>query len=131
MRNLTTAAIIICPEISDSGFQQFIHDRTKDFNIRDIFNAPAISNNDNGIEVRIFIYLIFEAIQKVHESAINAIFNSPSLSLKTEITFTILIMPEINRIATYKTEFWQFGIINENERIIADIYNIHDSIFFN
>ena len=108
-----------------------MHDGTKDFNIRDIFNAPAISNNDNGIRVRIFTYLISEAIQKVYGSAINAIFNNPFLSPETEAAFIILIMPEINRIATYKTEFWQFKVINKNERIIAGTYNVHDSIFLN
>jgi hypothetical protein len=105
MRNLTTTAIVICPEISDSGFQQFMHDKTKDLDIRNIFNAPAISSDDNGIKIRIFTYLISEAIQKVHGSAINAIFNGPFLSLETEAAFTIFIMPEIDRIAIYKTEF--------------------------
>jgi hypothetical protein len=62
IRNLITAAIVICPEILDFGFQQSMHDKTKDFNIRDIFNAPAISGNDNGIGIRIFIYFISETI---------------------------------------------------------------------
>jgi hypothetical protein len=108
-----------------------MHDGTKDLNIRDIFNAPAIFNNDNGIRVRISTYFISEAIQKVYEFVINAIFNSPSLSSETEVAFTILIIPEIDRIATHKIEFWQFRVINENERIIAGIYSIHDSIFLN
>jgi hypothetical protein len=131
MRNLTTAAIVICPEIPDSGLQQSMHDGTKDLDIRDIFNAPAISGDDNGIGVRISTYLISEAIQKVHGSAINAIFNGPSLSPETEAASTIPIMPEIDRIATHKTEFWQFGVINENEGTIAGTYGVHDSIFLN
>jgi hypothetical protein len=82
-----------------------MHDRTKDLNIRDIFNTPAISSNDNGIGIRIFTYLISETIQKVHRSAINMIFNGSFLSLETEAAFIIPIIPEIDRIATYKTEF--------------------------
>jgi hypothetical protein len=67
----------------------------------------------------------------MHGSAVNTIFNNPSLSSETEVAFIILIMPEINWIATHKTEFWQFKAINENERTIAGTYNIHDSIFLN
>jgi hypothetical protein len=108
-----------------------MHDKTKDFDIRDIFNAFAISGNDNGIKIRIFTYLISETIKKVHGFAVNAIFNGPSLSLEMETAFTIFIMPEIDRIVTYKIKFWQFGTINENERIIIGTYGIYNSIFLN
>jgi hypothetical protein len=108
-----------------------MHDETKVFNIRDIFNAPAIFSDDNGIEIRISTYLISEAIKKVHKSAVNSIFNGPSLSLEMEAAFTILIIPEINRIVTHKTKFWQFGAINKNKEIIANTYGIHNSIFLN
>jgi hypothetical protein len=106
-----------------------MHDGTKNLNIRDIFNAPAIFNDDNGIGIRIFIYLIFETIKKIYRFAVNTIFNN--LLTKTETASTIFIIPEMNRIAIYKIKFWQFGIINENERIIAGIYNIYDNIFLN
>ncbi len=106
-----------------------MHDGTKNLDIRDIFNVPAISGNDNGIRVRIFIYLIFEAIKKVYESVVNAIFNGPFLSLEMEVASTIFIMPEIDRIVIYKTKFWQFGAINENEEIVAGIYGVYNSIF--
>jgi len=105
MRNLTTAAIVIYLELPDSGLQQSMHDRTKDFNIRDIFNTSAISGDDNGIKVRISIYLISEAIKKVHKSVINTIFNGPPLSSETEAASTIFIISEIDRIAIHKTKF--------------------------
>ncbi len=131
IRNLTTTIIIIYLKLPNSDLQQSIHDRTKDFNIRDIFNTPAISNNDNGIRVRISTYLISEAIKKVYKSAINIIFNSPPLSSETEAASTIFIISEIDRIVVYKIKFWQFGVINKNEEIIAGIYGIYNSIFFN
>ncbi len=105
IRNLITAVIIIYSKLSDSGFQQSIHDKTKNLNIRDIFNAPAISDNDNGIRVRIFTYLISEAIKKVYRSAIDAIFNDPPLSSETEAASTIFTIPEIDRIVIYKIKF--------------------------
>ena len=105
IRNLTITVIVICLELPDSGLQQFMYDGTKDLNIRDIFNTPAISGDDNGIKVRISIYLISEAIKKVYKSVINTIFNSPSLSLKTEAASTIFIISEIDRIAIHKTKF--------------------------
>jgi hypothetical protein len=103
--NLITTTIVIYLKLSNSDFQQSIHDRTKNLNIWDIFNTPAIFSDDNGIEIRIFIYFIFETIKKIYKSAINAIFNNSSSSLKTETAFTIFIIPEINRIAIYKIKF--------------------------
>ncbi len=118
-------------KLPDSSLQQSIHDRTKDFNIRDIFNTSAISNNDNDIRVRISIYLISEAIKKVHKSVINTIFNNPFLSLEIEAASIISTIPEIDRIAIYKIKFWQFGTINKNEKTITDIYDIYNNIFLN
>ena len=129
IRNLTTTTIVIYPKLPISDLQQSMHDGTKDFDIRDIFNTPAISNDDNGIRVRISIYFIFEVIKKMYRSAVNTIFNS--LSTKTEAASIMSIIPEIDRIVIYKIKFWQFGAINKNKEIIAGIYNIHDSIFFN
>ncbi len=103
--NLTNTAIMICSELPDSGLQQSMHDKTKNFNIRNIFNTPAIFNNDNDIGVRIFIYLISEAIKKVYKSAVNTIFNNPSSSLEIKTTSTISIIPKIDRIATHKIKF--------------------------
>jgi hypothetical protein len=105
MRNLITAAIVIYLELLNSGLQQSMHDGTKDFNIRDIFNAPAIFGNDNDIRIRISIYLISEAIKKIYKFAINTIFNNSFLSSETEAAFTIFIIPKINRIAIYKIKF--------------------------
>ncbi len=128
--NLTTAVIIIYLELPNSGFQQFMHDRTKDLNIRDIFNVPVISGDDNGIGVRISIYLIFEAIKKIYRSAVNTIFNGSPLLLETETASTISIISEIDWIAIYKIKFWQFEVINKNEGIIVGIYGVYNSIFF-
>ncbi len=101
--NLTTTVIIIYLEIPDSSLQQSIHDETKNLNIRDIFNTPAISNNDNGIRVRISIYLISKIIKKAYKSVVNTIFND--LLTETGTASTIFIIPKIDRIAIYKTEF--------------------------
>ena len=82
-----------------------MYDGTKDFNIRNIFNAPAIFGDDNGIGVRISIYLISEVIKKVYGSAVDAIFNGPLLSSKTKTASTISTIPKIDRIAIYKIKF--------------------------
>ncbi len=105
IRNLIIAAIVIYLELPDSSLPHFMYDGTKNFNIRDIFNTPAISNDDNDIGVRISIYLISEAIKKMYGSIINTIFNGPPLSLETETTSTIFIIPEIDRMAIYKIKF--------------------------
>ena len=103
IRNLIITIIVIYPRLPISSLQQSIHDRTKDLNIRDIFNTPAISNNDNDIGVRISTYLISETIKKVYGSVVNTIFNN--LLTETEAASIIFIIPEINRIAIYKIKF--------------------------
>ena len=105
MRNLITAVIIIYLNLPRSGLQQSIHDKTKHLNVYNIFTAPAISGDDNGIKIRISTYLISDAIRKVHSSEINIIFDSPSLSLETEAALTISIIPEINLIVINKIKF--------------------------
>ncbi len=101
IRNLTTAAIIIYPELPSSGVQQTIHDRTKNLNIHNIFTTLAISGDDNGIRINISTYLISNTIRKVYLSKINTIFNKKNLESE-EATF---IIPEINRIPVNKTKF--------------------------
>src|SRR5690242_3774078 len=98
MRNLTTAAIIICPDLPMSGLQQNMHDPTKELHEQDILNAPAISGNDNGFGVNISTYLISDAIRKVHSPGVDAIFSLETIP-------TAPTMPEIDRIATNKTRF--------------------------
>ena len=105
IRNLTTAVIIIYLNLPGSSLQQSIHDGTKHLNIYNIFTAPAISGNDNNIRIYIFIYLISDAIRKVHLFNINTIFDGPSLLSETETALTISTIPEINLIATNKTKF--------------------------
>ncbi len=82
-----------------------MYDGTKYFNVYDIFIAPVISGDDNGIRIRISIYLISDAIRKVYSFKINAIFDSPFLLLETEAAPIISIMSEINLIAINKIKF--------------------------
>ncbi len=82
-----------------------MHDGTKYFNVYDIFTAPAISGDDNGIRIRISICLILDAIRKVYSSGVDAIFDSSSLLLETEAASIMFIIPEINLIAINKIKF--------------------------
>ena len=105
IRNLTTAAIIIYPNLPGSDLQQSIHNETKHLNVYNIFTAPAISGDDNDLKIYIFIYLILDTIRKVHSSKINTIFNNPSLLSETEAALTMPTIPKINLIAINKTKF--------------------------
>ncbi len=82
-----------------------MYNGTKHLNVYDIFTAPVIFGDDNGLKIRISTYLILDAIRKVHSSGINTIFNSPSLSSETEAALTIPTISEINLIAINKTKF--------------------------
>ena len=98
-----------------------MHNPTIKLHLHDIFTAPAISGDDNGIGIRISKSLISDAIEKVHSSAVNMIFDGSGHTLPR--------MPEIDLIATNKTKFWQFGAIFEDEGTIAGTYGVHQSIF--
>ena len=82
-----------------------MYNGTKYLNIYDIFTAPAIFGDDNGLGIRISTCLISDAIRKVHSSGIDAIFNGLSLSSETEAALTISTIPGIDLIAINKIKF--------------------------
>jgi hypothetical protein len=53
MRAMTTAALVLCPELSPSGLCQSMHNQTIPLILDNIFNSPAISGMDGGIGLEI------------------------------------------------------------------------------
>jgi hypothetical protein len=121
MRAMTTAAIVLCSSLPLLGLRQTMHNPTIELYLSDIVAAPGITGNDNEIGAHITRSLISDAIKKVHSFGVNQIFDHSERTAPT--------MPEIDRIRTNKTEFWQFGAIFEDEGTIAGTYGVHQSIF--
>ena len=121
MRAVTTAAIVICPELPPGGLQQSMHNPSIPLNVHDFFTAPSITGNDNGVGVAITSSLISDAVQRVHTSGVNNVFKDQ------EDLFPR--MPVLHCIRGVKTKFWQFGGIFEDEGTISGTYGVHRNIF--
>jgi hypothetical protein len=119
MRAMTTAALVLCPELPPSGLRQSMHNPTIPLVVDDIFNAPAISGMDGGIGLDISRSLIADAIKRVYADGVNMVFRHSNYPQ----------MPNINCLKANKTQFWQFGAIFEDEGTIQGTYGVHNSIF--
>jgi hypothetical protein len=120
MCSMTTAAIILCPELPSSGLHQVMHNPTVPLRVHDIFSAPGISDDDS-IGLDISRSLITDAIKRLHPSSVSRIFTDSDDSYPK--------MPRLQSIRADKTRFWQFGAIFEDEGTIDGTYGVHESIF--
>ena len=118
MKNLTTAAIVICPELPVTGLSQTMHDPSIQLSFQEILEGPAISGDNTGPDIT--RTLICDAIKRIHAPGVMKIFEGINNAFK---------MPVIQHIKATTTEFWQLGGISENEGTIAGTYNVHDKIF--
>jgi hypothetical protein len=121
MTNLTTAAIVLCPELPSTGLLQSMHDPSIKLNVNKIYLAPGISGDSNTQAIS--KSLIFDAIKRIHHRGISQVFGGKDKAAK------VLLMPTIERLDTNTTSFWQLGGINENEGTIDGTYKVHDAIF--
>ncbi|KAK0123584.1 hypothetical protein ONS96_000425 [Cadophora gregata f. sp. sojae] len=140
---MTTAAIIICPEIPITGLTQSMHNPTVPLAWKDIVFSPGISGLDyplpldtvlplppdstyhqslsQSIGERITRFLIADAIRDLHPTAVRTIFQD-----KTSLFPS---MPELDLLPVRRTEYYQFGAIFENEGTLAGTMGVHDNIF--
>lgn len=121
MQAMTTAAIIMCPELPPTGLYQSMHNPSIELNVFDIFQSPGISGDNTG--VKITQSLISDAVRRVHGSCIDSLFKD------TQNSTLQPRMPIIQQIQANKTKFWQFGAIPENEGTIQGTYAVQDNIF--
>ena len=120
MRSMTTAAIVLCPELPLSGLRQSMHNPTIPLRLEDILDAPSISGEDGGIGLNITRSLISDAIKRIHTDGVDSIFGDSDRYPN---------MPSIHCLNTSQTKFWQFGAIFEDEGTIEGTYGVHKSIF--
>src|SRR5699024_1448497 len=74
MRAITTAVIIISSELSVIDLDQSMHDSTSPLRMNDIMRASDVDENDKRTEKQIFMFLISNAIQKIHDTVVKTIF---------------------------------------------------------
>jgi len=118
MRAVTTASIVMCPQLPASGLNQSMHHPENPLRIDEIFDGLSRQGDDTGVQISQF--LIANAIRSVHPAAVARIFES---------TTQYPQMPVLHQIPPKKTKFWQFGGIFEDEGTISGTYRVHDSIF--
>jgi hypothetical protein len=118
MRAMTTAAVVICPELPTSGLTQSMHNPILPLNMHDIFGSPAISGDNIGVEIS--RSLISDEIKRIHPSSVKRVFTESDRYPK---------MPNIQVLPSRKTKYWQLGAIYEDEGTIQGTYRVHESIF--
>lgn len=69
MQNLTTAAIVLCPELSTTGLTQSMHDPSVELRFEDLLKTPATVGDDIGPDIT--RNLISDAIKRIHDIGVN------------------------------------------------------------
>lgn len=131
-QSMTTAIIVVCPEIPLSGLTQDMHDPSVLLDFRISF-LPGITGEDGFvgtaqnttgqllISTQITQYLITDCIARIHPTAVDHVFKGKRNLFPR--------MPVIDRIQPGSTEYYQFGAIFEDEGTITGTMGVHDSIF--
>jgi hypothetical protein len=118
MRAMTTATVVLCPDLPASGLDQSMHNPTIPLSMHDIFDSPGVSGDITGIQIS--TRLISDAIRRVHRSGVKKLFTGCDRYPQ---------MPSIQMLKTSKTEYRQLGAIYEDEGTIEGTYGVHKSIF--
>jgi hypothetical protein len=71
--SITTATIILCPELPSSGLYQVMHNLIMPLYVYDIFSAPGISGGDS-VGLDILRSLITNVIKRLHPLSVSRIF---------------------------------------------------------
>jgi hypothetical protein len=137
MKNLTTGAIVLCPELPPQGLTQDMHDPSIPLTADLIVDSPYFTEPPPSVvdhQLEITDHLICEAISRVHGSkgvksrrpgiyGVDKIFQGKEGLRPT--------MPTCDRVPVRKTEFVQLAGIHENEGTIAGTYRVQEDIFLN
>lgn len=116
---VTTATIVICPDIPPTGLKQSMYRHSIPLKMEDIFNSPGISGDTIGQQITRAI--IINAVLEIHRAPIAEMYTAAGIDLPE--------MPVIDRLSPTKTQYQQFGAIFEDEGTIEGTYRVHDSIF--
>lgn len=119
MRAMTTAALILCPELPSSGLRQSMYNPAILLDLLDIYNSPAVGEGDD-ISTRITTSLISDAIKNLHPTSVYGVFAESDCYPE---------MPSIQVLKTNKTRYWQLGAIFEDEGTLSGTYAVHRNIF--
>ena len=124
MRHVTTAAVVLCPELPLSGLRQDMHNPSIPLSVKDILLAPGICGDSSSTDETgwaITRSLITDAVCRVHPAAVDAVFKADKKART--------IMPVLDIIQAQKTQYWQYGGIFRNEGTVDGTYGVHDDIF--
>ena len=97
-----------------------MHNIIKTLNIHDIIETSDVDKENQSHNEQIFMFLIFNVIQKVHFTVVDFIFKNTNL---------LLWMLVVHAFFVYKMQYQQLKMIMKNEKIIAEIMQVHEKIF--
>ena len=96
MITIITAALVKSLNISSTDLNQSMHNIIKTLNIYDIIETSDIDRENQNHNEQIFMFLIFNAIQKVHFIVIDFIFKNTNFLSQMLIIHTLFV---------YKTQY--------------------------
>ncbi|KAF1808899.1 hypothetical protein P152DRAFT_517097 [Eremomyces bilateralis CBS 781.70] len=121
MRNLTTCLLVENPYLPDEGLSQSSFDPTQLLSFKDICKADGLKHDKK--QQSMDIHLVYEALQHVHSTSIDLVFQSqPS---------TVPAYPEINRLYAggNATNIHHLRAAPFDEGTIQGTYGVHEDIW--
>ena len=88
-----------------------MHNIIKMFNIHDIIETSDVDKENQNCNKQIFMFLIFNVIQKVHSTAVDFIFKNINLFLQMLVVHILFIC---------KTQYQQLETIMKDKEIITE-----------
>ena len=81
MITVITAALVKSLNISSTDLNQSMHNIIKTLSIHDIIEASNVDEENQSHNKQIFMFLIFNVIQKVHFTIIDSVFKNTDFLL--------------------------------------------------
>jgi hypothetical protein len=119
MQAMTTACIIHCPFLPETGLTQDMHNPNVQLDHEDILLSPGIQGDIKSDEIT--RGHISDAIRRMHPRAVQTIFEKSDLEPPQ--------IPTFQKLEPKRTRYWQLGAINENEGTISGTMRVHDNMF--
>lgn len=115
-----TAALVKSLNISSTDLNQSMQNIIETLSIHDIIETSDVDEENQSRDEQIFMFLIFNAIQKVHSTVVDSIFKN------TDLLSRMLV---VHALSVRRTQYQQLETILKDEEIIAETMRVHEKIF--
>ena len=91
MTAVITAAFVKSLNILLTDLNQSMHNIIKIFNIHDIIETSNVDEENQNYNKQIFMFLIFNVIQKVHFTVIDFVFKNINFLLQMSVVYALSV----------------------------------------